>query len=130
MDGPKSGAGISILDWVPTVDHAVIPHIDPHMARSGCVISSLKKDQVSRFCFGRRYISAALPQPLRRCPSHIPSVSAMIDHPAHKPGTVKTGRRRSPAPHIGIDKFFKSQLKKLQQKTYNRYVYTYNIRIL
>ena len=73
--------------------HGIIADINPNMARARCVIRPLEENQVARLRLRWRYICAAAAEPLRRLPAHAPAISTVIDHPAYKTGTVKTGGR-------------------------------------
>ena len=79
-----------VLNRLAAVDHHIVSDIYPDMARSGSIICMFKKDDVSRSRFLRRYVVADLADPFRRSPADIPSISAMVDDPAHKAGTVKS----------------------------------------
>ena len=103
---PICRTDIRILDGIAAVDHHVVSHIDSHMAGSRRIVSTLKENQISRFCFGRRYICTAGTKPVCCLPSYIPAISAVIDYPTDKSGTVKTGTGRSTAPHIRISQIF------------------------
>ncbi len=130
---PIVALGAGVGDGISAVDHHPIAHIDAHMggvAGVRGVVGVVEEDQVSRLRLVGRDDVAYPFQPLGPQPPHAPAVAAVVDDPRHEAGAVKGSGRVGTAPHIGVDKFFKSQLKKLQQKTYNRYVYTYNIRIL
>ena len=95
-----------ILDGISTVDHHVVPHINPYMAGSRRIVSPLEEDQVSRFCFCRGNFGTVSHQSVCSLPADVPAVPAVIDHPAYKPGTVKAGRRGTATPHIGIPQVF------------------------
>ena len=81
---PICRTDIRILDGIAAVDHHVVSYIDSHMTGSRRIVSTLKENQISRFCFGRRYICTAGTKPVCRLPSYIPAVSAVIDYPTDR----------------------------------------------
>ena len=88
------------------MDHHIVSHIDTHMTRSWCIISSLEENQVTRLCLGWRYTGTISHQSICRLSSNIPAIAAVIDYPAHKTRTVKTGGWGCAAPYIGIAQVF------------------------
>lgn len=99
------------------------------MGNARCIVSADEKDQVAGSCVGRGYRGGNIIESLGSQPARVAD-AALRQHPGHEAGAIKRSVRIAAAPDIGISTFFKSQLKKLQQKTYNRYAYTYNIHIL
>lgn len=89
-----------VLDGVAAVDHHIVAHIDADVRRAGGVIGFLKEDQVARLGVGRRDIGTDIAQSFGAKPPHIPAHTAVIDDPADKAGTVKTGAGRAAAPDI------------------------------
>lgn len=130
---PIAALGAGVGDGVAAVDHHPIAHIDAHMgsvAGVWGVVGVVEEDQVPRLRLVGRDDVADIFQPPGTQPAHVPAIAAVVDDPRHEAGAVKTCAGGTAAPDIGVSTFFKSQLKKLQQKTYNRYAYTYNIHIL
>ena len=88
---PVAGLDGRILDRISAMDHHSVAHINAYMGCTCRIIGSLEEDQISRFCLIRRYIGTAGPQALGRQPSHIPTISAVIDNPGNKSRAVKAG---------------------------------------
>ena len=62
----------------------------------GCaagVVGFLEEDQVSGLCFTLRDNVAFSHQTIGRLSAYIPASPAVIDDPANKTGTIKTGAR-------------------------------------
>ena len=75
------------------MDHHPVADINAHMGCATCVVGFLEEDQVSGLCFTFRDNVAFSHQTIGRLPAHIPTISAVVDDPAYKTGTVKTGTR-------------------------------------
>ena len=89
MLSPVGRVNGCVLDGIPAVDHHIVAHIDCNMACARRVVRSLEEDDISRFRLACRYDGKLLPQSLCRRSSIVPSVAAVVDHPADKTGTVK-----------------------------------------
>lgn len=75
------------------MNHHSVSDINTDMAGPRRVIGATEKDQITGLCFTCPDGLAVVLQAIRRKPSHIPAVAAVIDDPTHKPGTVEAGRR-------------------------------------
>ena len=76
------------------MDHHPVAHIDGNVACTGCVVGSLEEDDISRFCLTPWNDGKLLSQAFRRGSTIIPAIAAVVDHPAHKAGAVKTGQSK------------------------------------
>ena len=81
------------------MDHHGIADVDSHMANARSIVCPDEKHEVARLRVGNRggnVVKSLCAQPARI--AH----AAVCQHPAHKAGAVKGGRRAAAAPHIGV----------------------------
>ena len=75
------------------MDHHPVADINAHMGCAAGVVGVLEEAQVSGLCFTLRDNVAFSHQTIGRLSAYIPAIPAVIDDPAYKTGTIKTGAR-------------------------------------
>ena len=94
MGLPIAAVEVGIADWVATMEHPAVAHIDAHMRNARCVIGADKEHQITGP--GAARPGADIIKPLRHQPSEAPA--ALIVDIADEAGAVERGTRRAAAP--------------------------------
>ena len=106
MPRPVRAVRPGVLDWRPTVDHAVFPHIDPHMAhRPRRVVRAGKEDDVPRPGLGFRDMGALVINALGRGAWQVVDAAVGVDV-AHETAAIKAGRWAGTAPDVRESQVF------------------------
>ena len=90
MGLPIAAIQVGIADWVATMEHPAVAHIDAHMRNARCVIGADKEHQITGP--GAARPGADVIKPLRPQPPKAPA--ALIVDIADEAGAVK-GRGRA-----------------------------------
>ena len=88
------------------MNHHSIADINSDMRCTTRVVSSLKENQISRFCFATRDNVANSHKTVCCQSANTPTITTVIDDIAYKSRTVETGGRGAAAPHIRITEIF------------------------
>ena len=88
---PVACVQVRVTDGITTMDHHIVPNINPTMGHARRVIGADKEHQIAGArCAGG---GADVIEPLGSQAAYIPA--GMIDHPGHKAGAVKGRGRRA-----------------------------------
>ena len=102
MTLPIAAIDACILNWITTVNHHSITHIDSYMAGTTCIVGALEEYQIPWLGIILGYSGALIQKSVCCLPSHIPAITTMVNDIAYKAGTVKACAWATASPYIRI----------------------------